>query len=166
MRYAEELVREEKFEEALKEFLYCYDHGYDQDPAFSGVRNSFLLNHIQRLGRKLPAAIQALESRRDTLDGKINSKQATRRDLMDYAALNRTLRVPQKTLDLYDSLDALDPNRKSLYHSVFPLLLEKKRYQDIEDANDLAVMVSREFQSYQRMKQFQMESLGPERTRP
>jgi thiol-disulfide isomerase/thioredoxin len=63
--FAGRLARAEKHEEALENFLWCYDHGLEHDPSYVGVRSSFLLGEIATLGESYPPALDALRTRRD-----------------------------------------------------------------------------------------------------
>lgn len=65
MDYAQELARRGKHEEALKIYLWCFDEGEKHSRSFSGVRISFLLSAIVRLGDQYPPALDALRERRD-----------------------------------------------------------------------------------------------------
>src|ERR1043165_4916001 len=68
-QHAQALAETGKYEEALAEYLWCFDHGNEAtNGAYTGVRLSFLLGAIARLGKQYPPAIQALESRRAKAD--------------------------------------------------------------------------------------------------
>lgn len=66
MRHAKQLADQGQYEESLKEYLWCFDEGFKQEPALIGVRGSFLLGEIAELGKKYPPATDALKSRRET----------------------------------------------------------------------------------------------------
>ena len=57
---AQELARQGDAAEALKEFLWCFDDGMPRVSGYGGVRTSFLLSSIAKLGEKYPAALVAL----------------------------------------------------------------------------------------------------------
>lgn len=65
MKYGRELAQRGRNEEALKEYLWCFDEGEKNSRSFSGVRISFLLGNITQLGSKYPPALEALRERRD-----------------------------------------------------------------------------------------------------
>ncbi len=71
MDYGRELARRGRHEEALKEFLWCFDEGEKHNSGFSGVRVSFLLSDIVRLGKEYPPALEALRERRDRNEEKV-----------------------------------------------------------------------------------------------
>lgn len=60
----EAYVIQEKYPEALREFLWCWDEGA-ATPAYSSVRRTFLLRAIVNLGKRYPPALEALELRRE-----------------------------------------------------------------------------------------------------
>jgi hypothetical protein len=67
MNRGRELRKQGKYAEALREYLWCFDEG-SRDPAFAGVRISFLVSEIADLSKQFPAAREALLSRRDAAE--------------------------------------------------------------------------------------------------
>ncbi len=116
--------------EALVEFLWCYDEGMAQAPAYAGVRNSFLLGDIEELADAHPPARAALVERRDRLQQAFLANPGDRRAPRDLGALNHALGEDDKTLALLDQLPATDKNRRALGMSVLPLLLKARRHAD------------------------------------
>jgi thiol-disulfide isomerase/thioredoxin len=141
-QYAQSLEQKGKYDEALDEYLWCFDHGASS-AGFGGVRLSFLLSDIHRLSAKLPRAREELIKRRDKAEGSIfdntiedwpfePKRMAT---FMEYIAINRTLGDHDKTLTFYDKLTGrqeTDPIlARMLLRDVAELLVEKKRYADL-----------------------------------
>lgn len=124
------LASEGKDEEALVEFLWCYDTGMKQSPGYAGVRLSYLLSEMADLGRGFPPALAALRARRDQALADAKAPDAAFGTLMDLAALNRTLKEDSKTLAFLDQLPIDDRRRKSLDLVLFSQLLKAKRYAD------------------------------------
>ena len=60
IQYGRALAQKGKHKEALEEYLWCFDHGMEANPAFAGVRLSFLLGNIHQLGADYKPAIKAL----------------------------------------------------------------------------------------------------------
>ncbi len=118
---------------ALEEYLWCFDHGNENSAGFYGVRLSFLLGKITRLGQQYPPALEALRERRDAAAEAVrqstggNSEKTTKprakkssfwsgllggeshRDSTfekahDFAAINRELGENRTTLALYDEV--------------------------------------------------------------
>lgn len=134
-RYADKLVNLGKHKEALENYLWCFDHGEEHRPSYSGVRVSFLLSDIKNLGDVYPPALAALKERRDRcesivfdfVEGKKLAKEKKRTGLMglwdriadtkppvifdvagDLAALNDALGEKDRTLKTYDKLITCD----------------------------------------------------------
>ncbi|HWZ95936.1 MAG TPA: thioredoxin family protein [Opitutaceae bacterium] len=124
------LARTGNDEEALAEFLWCYDTGMTPSSGFQGVRDSFLLSDIAHLGRHFPPARAALRERRDKALADAKAPDAAFGTLMDLVALNQALKKDSKTLAFLDQLPVDDPRRKSLDLVLFSQLLAAKRYAD------------------------------------
>ncbi len=130
--YARTLAGKGKNKEALAEYLWCYDEGAKADPAFAGVRLSFLLSSIVSLGRSYPEALTALRVRRDKAGAILISPDANIQTVWDFKALNRELHEDERSLTMFDKLSAKkSPLKNDLKDSIVELLLEKKRYLDI-----------------------------------
>jgi len=63
MSYGDALAQKGRAEDALSEYLWCFDHGLEHGPGFRGVRLSFLLARIVQLGRTYQAALDELRKR-------------------------------------------------------------------------------------------------------
>lgn len=106
MDSAETLVVEGKHAEALGLYLRCFDEG-ESDPSFVGVRVSFLLGHIERLGAVYPPAMDALRQRRDAaLNAMVATTEAKsrRKAVTEVVGLNKALGDNADNLKLYDDL--------------------------------------------------------------
>lgn len=172
MNYARALAQKGKKKEALAEYLWCFDHGLENTPSFTGVRLSFLLSDIDRLGHSYPDAIKALEERRDHAEKAVREAIATQktgqapaawgRDStfdrgMEVSALNRTLDENERTLKLFNELlakgDSTAMLRQVMIRDVIDLLLEVKRYQDIvAGVGDPQATVEQGFSTYEMTK--------------
>lgn len=150
-RYARELEAAGQYEEALKEYLRCYDET-GVDSSFTGVRSSFLLSDILELSKKLPAAREALESRRDAAEQRVRERvlppdtrdqkelKAAAASVADAASLNRELGTLDRVVSLYDELKTRGTMHK-MQRQAFSMVLvepfvEKRRYQDALDLFD------------------------------
>lgn len=125
-----ELARSGRNEEALKEFLWCYDEGLKYRPSYVGVRSSYLLGDIARLGREYPPALAALKERRDLAEKSLSTDPKNRVAAGEYASLNHALEEDRTTLTYFDKLRGDSPIRRSLGYHIFDLLLDAKRYKD------------------------------------
>lgn len=150
-RYADELVEAGKYEEALKEYLWCFDEGAESS-GYAGVRLSFLLSDIMDLTKKYPPARAALETRRDAAEERVRKTEIPAKsrdqkllrqagsDVHDAARLNEKLGTPERLIALYDELRRRGPLH-SVQRSGFALVLvepflAKRRYQDVLDLFD------------------------------
>ena len=127
---AQELARQGDAAEALKEFLWCFDDGMPRVSGYGGVRTSFLLSSIAKLGEKYPAALVALRQRRDAALQRMQNSENDADAATDFAAINRTLKEDQNTLVAFDQLPAEDSRRKTLASAACDQLIEAQRYGD------------------------------------
>lgn len=133
MRVGDALVQKGDHAGALEEYLWCFDHGNENSVGFYGVRLSFLLGKISRLGKQYPPALEALKERRDAAArtlrdstvgksgkaakagskkssfwGKLMGSDRARDPLFeqahDLSAINRELGDNRNTLALYDEV--------------------------------------------------------------
>ncbi|HEY3999314.1 MAG TPA: thioredoxin fold domain-containing protein [Candidatus Xenobia bacterium] len=151
MQLGQALAERGQDAEALKQYLWCFDHGLES-PAYAGVRLSYLLAYILELGQSYPPALTALEARRDAAEAHLTADKA-----MDVAALNEAFKTPERTLRCYDaSQDATI--RHQLFFEVAPKLLEAHRYQDVVDGGgDLDIQVGNAARMVSQIE----EHLGP-----
>jgi hypothetical protein len=106
MSYGAALAQKGKADEALSEFLWCFDHGLEHSRGFVGVRLSFLLSRIVQLGRTHPAALEELRKRRDSAAKALEARKANVGTAKDVTALNSNLGEPEQTLVLFDRIKA------------------------------------------------------------
>jgi serine/threonine protein kinase/thioredoxin-like negative regulator of GroEL len=144
MFHGDALAQKGRRAEALAEYLWCFDHGLSHSPAFVGVRQSFLLKSLAALGDDFAPLRQALAERRDAALRAVQKGDPSK--VADVAALNGLLHEEDKTLALYDELQALgSPARVQLFEAVLDPLLQKKRYADIvAGAGDISARLDRQ----------------------
>ena len=135
MSYGDALAQSGRVEDAISEYLWCFDHGLEHGPGFTGVRLSFLLGRIVQLGRTHPAALDELRKRRDAAGKKIEARTADFDTAMGFAALNANLGEPRQTLALFDRIkaDKSQPARvrQYLFDQALDQLLLAKRYKEV-----------------------------------
>ena len=135
MSYGDALAQKGRVEDALSEYLWCFDHGLEHGPGFVGVRLSFLLGKIVQLGQTDPAALDELRKRRDAAGKKIEAGSADFGTAMDFAGLSSTLGEPRRTLALYDRIKADKSQpialRQYLFDQSLDELLKARRYKEI-----------------------------------
>lgn len=137
--HARALVQQGRYDEALAEYLWCFDHGAES-PGYAGVRLSFLLHDIERLGEKVPSAIEALKTRRDAVEARIEAGSTAYQDVMDVAALDRVLKTPERVLALYDRMRAANKLtgmiKFAFGQQILPMLVDARRYSEVLELFD------------------------------
>lgn len=136
---AQELARNGHGEEALKEFLWCFDEGMPRVSGYTGVRLSFLLSQIEKIG---PAGLAALRERRDAARTRMLAGEKDLNAAMDFSAINRTLKEDDQTIAVYDQLPVGDSRRKTLASAAYEQLVSARRYADALEARSYAQMSS------------------------
>jgi hypothetical protein len=133
LQEADCLVGERRYAEALEIYLWCFDYGAEIRPGFAGVRGSYLLTSIVRLGVKLGfrPALNALIERRDACEARLKSGAGSRRDALDFADINRYARQDARTLALFESAPADSEIKDALGWSLREYLLKSRRYEDL-----------------------------------
>ncbi len=180
MQVGDALVQQGKHAEALEEYLWCFDHGNENSVGFYGVRLSFLLGSITRLGKQYPPALDALRQRRDTAaeavrqagSGNVpprktsfwNKVVGTERDPVfekahDLSSINRELGEDANTLALYDELRAKKTVNAQvmdlMFKEVLDELMKARRYDDVASAvKDVKAQIKQEIASFKEMEQY------------
>lgn len=139
---AKDLAKAGQSEEALAEFLWCYDEGMVLVSAFDGVRGSYLLGEIARLGEKYPLALDALRVRRDQLFDAILADPDDSAAFLDFASINGALKEDALNLALFEKLPSGDARRRMLGLQVYETLAQTKRYAEALEAHSYRDMTS------------------------
>jgi thiol-disulfide isomerase/thioredoxin len=129
--YAEALAGRGRNEEALKEFLWCYDHGLEFDRMFDGARGGALLSSLASLAADFPPAKEALRSRRDACVARLLAAQGGVNDAVDMMRLNHHLQEQAMSFEVYGKLakvEGTEELREAMYGDLFELLLEARQY--------------------------------------
>ena len=151
-KLADAYVEMGQYEDALREYLWCFDEGEEHSPAYVGVRLSFLLGSIKRLGGKYPPARAALIKRRQQAEQRIVDGSAEYDDIAVYTAINRTFGDQDASVDLYDHVKgegSLAPLvLEALADQVFELLVHAQRYHQVALEYDVPGRVEEAFDSY------------------
>jgi hypothetical protein len=112
--------------------------GWSTTRLFYGVRLSFLLSHIKKLGETYPAALDALKERLDTVEKVVVSADATRGQLHDFATLCRELGQPKRGIAALDKLNADDQKtrdaRATLTQMLTSELAEAREYKRLVES--------------------------------
>ncbi|WP_435011365.1 thioredoxin family protein [Tundrisphaera lichenicola] len=158
MNYGDALAQKDRPEDALSEYLWCFDHGLEHSRGFTGVRLSFLLGKILQLAKANPAALDELRKRRDAAGQAIEAGKADFDQAMSFTALNSNLREPDRTLVLFDRIkgDRSKPEliRNYLFDQSLDPLLKAKRYKEIVEEVDPRAKIRESIEQYQRNMTF------------
>ncbi|MFI5459497.1 MAG: thioredoxin family protein [Isosphaerales bacterium] len=156
MNYGDALAQKGRPDAALSEYLWCFDHGLEHGPGFTGVRLSFLLSRIVQLGRTQPAALDELRKRRDAAGKALGAGKAGFDTAMGFTALNSNLGVPEQTLALYDRIkgDKSQPVmvRQYLRDQALDQLLKAKRYKEVVAESDAKAKVRELIARHEQLK--------------
>lgn len=131
---AKQLDSEGRYEEALADYLWCFDTGMPHVSSYKGVRVSFLLHAIAELGTKYPPALDALRERRDKAQQQFLADSKDKNAIADFSRLNQYLGEQDKSLEVFNSLAPDDKRRSILAYDVKDQLLEAKRYNEFVSA--------------------------------
>lgn len=151
MEAGDAYAQRNRYAEALGDYLWCFDHGLEKNPAFAGVRLSYLLERLDRLGEDFPQAHAQVVKRRDAAEAQLNGPHGSRQMALDVSALNEHLHQKERTLELYDRLS---PERRPLlFDRVVEQLVDARRYQDVLDgAGDIDKHIERGEHLYAQIK--------------
>lgn len=139
----EAMVGAGKHKEALERFIWFHDHSLEHDPSMYGVRLSFALSSWNELGKVYEPAKTALVETRDRKQKAILDGTQDKRIFHDVVALNRTLGEEEKTVSLFEAVDAKHPaTAKEYWPMAKDAVIAEKRY-DI--AKKYLVDLSEEF---------------------
>ena len=139
---AQVLTKNGRYEEALKEFLWCYDTGMPQVSSLAESRGSFLLEGLGKLAKNYPPAFAALQERRTNAEQRLQANPSDTVALSEYANLNRSLGETDKTLTFFSSLPTDDKRRKSLVYYVRDQLIEARRYTELIQARSASRLIN------------------------
>lgn len=133
LRRADRLAQERRYDEALAEYLWCFDQGIERRPETVGAY-SFLMTSLDRLASVHPPAREALTRRRDQAELDIHGQTAHPLQALDYASLNHILGDDLRTLAASRRLEQEGPSEQGmgtlLFQSAMHRLLDDRRYGD------------------------------------
>jgi hypothetical protein len=139
---ARQLAAQGQWEEALREYLWCYDEGMVRVASMAGVRTSFLMSAMAELATKYPPARAALVERRDRLERRMLRNPTDREAALDAAALNGALDEQDRNMVIFEQLPANDARREGLLLRIYDDLIAERRYREAASARSYATMVS------------------------
>ena len=140
MRYGKALREAGRLEEALAQYLACWDAPLAEHTDFHELRASFLLDRIVELADQHPPALEALDARRKMTevallrgDGEAGGGELAASLVHGYQGLNERLADdPGRPLELFDRVvaqgDRLAGTRAVLLRDLAQDLLRDRRY--------------------------------------
>lgn len=139
MALGDTLARRGRHEEALKEYVWCLEHGPKHDATFSTPP---LYMQIHFLARTFEPAQKLLKERSDAAREAIVQGIASEDNIEDFSFIHRITGKQEEILKLFDELRAKKSPLNKLFDHVVDLLVEKRRYQDVvEVGGDFAPRV-------------------------
>jgi hypothetical protein len=125
----QELVRRGEPQQALTRFIWFHEHALEHEPAMYGVRLSFALSYWKSLGAEYPPALDAMVEIRDRSAARLLSGKPQPSLFHDVVSLNRTLEEDDRTVELFERLDAERPqDTRDLWEMAKEALFAAKRY--------------------------------------
>ena len=129
----QKLAQEGKKEEALKRFIWLYNHSLEQDPNFSPARLSFLLGYWVELGAKYRPALNALRGIRDRETELIKNGKGNFSTFDEIRAINENLQEDEKSIALFEFMDKKYPVlAQSCWRSVASKIIAAKKVGLVE----------------------------------
>ena len=120
-------------EDALREYLWCFDEGAIHEPSYGAVRLSFWLWEIARFARHYSPAMDALNERRSAAESRIFDGSAKYEDISVYTRINQRLENETATLSLYDQVKREGKLSAiamiGFEEDVFRLLVDSRQYE-------------------------------------
>lgn len=129
---ARALTRAGRYDEALPEHVWLWEHMLEHAPSMSAVRLSFFASDLKTLVNAYAparAAIAALRDRAAPPDAGVLAIE----DFNDWVCLNGVLSEAERSLAWFDALSAAprgEIENKLFEHNIIPLLIEKGRWAD------------------------------------
>jgi RNA polymerase sigma factor (sigma-70 family) len=141
MDRASRLRAEGKLQEALDEYLSCYQflRGKDTHPP---ADNQLVMSSIKDLGQTFPPAITALRNLRERAVEDLQTRPNNRELAKEIAFLNECLGEGRNTVALYDSLPPDHPARQALGSIAHNSFVEAQRYSDALVGKPFGAMIN------------------------
>lgn len=129
------LVHLGRYDEALREYLWCLDMGAEEDRSFVGVQSTHLLAALASLGHEFAPAKTALLNHRKALERRLLADEGTPKDAHMLVAINHVV-DPELSVKLYHRLKAGGVSRElvvEVWASLVLYLHETGRATEIAD---------------------------------
>lgn len=110
LRRGRSAALEGRYDEALRDLLWFYEHALEHDGSYHGVRLSFALGYWKDLADVYPPALEALLATRRVTEAKFTSGAGDRHVFRDLVALNRELGLVADTYKVFVKTRHENPN--------------------------------------------------------
>ena len=104
------LAKEGKKQEALKRFIWLYDHVSEYEPRFSVGQIPYLLGYWKALANQYPPALKALQEVRDKETELIKNGKGTYETFNKVISINKELMEEEKSIELFVFIDKQYPD--------------------------------------------------------
>jgi tetratricopeptide (TPR) repeat protein len=125
------LVARARYDEALAEFVWCFDKGA-KTASYANARRTSLVSEMVRLGESFAPAARALDERRAAAEGAVLAQGATADDARDFAALNRARNEARRTTETFEHLGKdgrlSDDVKEALLDEVVAAWMAERKY--------------------------------------
>lgn len=122
---------------ALAELTTCLDRATAQGPDRKFLK--IILTRLAALGATQPAALDALRTRRDTLE---KTPTLPSDSVLVLIAFNDVLKEPNRSVDFYLKLPVESPLRQQLFSAIFLQLVETQHYSEATGTIDLETYIN------------------------
>jgi hypothetical protein len=144
LRFARELTRAGRYDEAISEHVWLWDHMLEHAPSMYGVRKSFFAHDLKTLINAYAPARAAISAVRDRA-APPDTGSIPVESFHDWVCLTGVLGEAERSLAWFDALSAArraDLESAIIEHDIIPLLIEKARWADAGAlyANPLATL--------------------------
>ncbi|CAN5794393.1 hypothetical protein BH23PLA1_BH23PLA1_41610 [soil metagenome] len=129
LQEAREDTQAKRFETALAKHVWFHDNALSIRPSLYGVRLSFALAYWAELAEQYPPALTKLKEMRDQARQEVLEGNDVRESFHDMNAINRQFGEPAATKEVFETLDAKNPElAKQVFDLAKPALVRAKAY--------------------------------------
>jgi thiol-disulfide isomerase/thioredoxin len=135
LNHADSLARSGKAAEAADEYAWLWKNMLDYNPAYHGVRCSFMASDMEKLAGRDEGAKRTFTKLRNETAKAIEGEKVDKDDVVDWVILNRIIGDPKATLTWYDRVKGQARWRSIVLRVVrelAPLLIAEQRWADID----------------------------------
>lgn len=133
MARAERHVRERKYDNATKDYVWLWNESLKVAPAFVGVRGSFLAGDMKELADLDEGARDVFISLREVCQRRLDEHGESRNDRDDWLVLNRVVSQEHLSLAWFDQVKdnpEFAPILRRVLFRLYDLLIKNKQFAD------------------------------------